>query len=141
MHQPIRVLFLCDGNADRSQMAEGLLRHLEPERYAVYSAGIEAKPLAAMAVAVMQELGIDISQQHSTCLNDLEDIQFDYVVTLCEQVKSSCLAFPRDVHNEHWPCSDPGNVQGSDADRLAAFRQTRDEIHTRLRAWLSEAKN
>lgn len=141
MHPPIRVLFLCDGNADRSQMAEGLLRHLEPERYAVYSAGIEAKPMAAMAVTVMQELGIDISQQRSSALNDLEDIQFDYVVTLCEQVKSSCLAFPRDVHIEHWSCSDPDSGHGSEADRLAAFRQARDEIHTRLRTWLSEAKN
>jgi arsenate reductase len=118
-----------------------LLRHLEPERYAVYSAGIEAKPLAPMATAVMQELGIDISQQRSTSLNDFEEMQFDYVVTLCEQVKSSCLAFPRDAHSEHWQCSDPGSVQGSEAQRLAAFRQTRDEINTRLRAWLNEPKN
>lgn len=141
MHQPIRVLFLCDGNADRSQMAEGLLRHLEPERYAAYSAGIEANPLAGMAVTVMQELGIDISQQRSTALNDLEDIQFDYVITLCEQAKSSCLAFPRDGHVERWTCSDPGSADGSEADRLAAFRQARDEIHARLRAWLSAGEH
>lgn len=140
MLQPIRVLFLCDGNADRSLMAEGLLRSCGSERFEVHSAGVAPETPTAptdLAVAVMQEAGVDISQQRSKCLNDYEDLQFDYVVTFCEQTKSSCLAFPRDAHNEHWQCIDPGEVQGSDADQLAAFRQARDEISARLRSWLA----
>lgn len=136
MHQPIRVLFLCEGNADRSQMAEGLLRVEGGDRFEVHSAGIDPRPLDPLAVAAMQEVGIDIAGQPSKHLNDYEDMQFDYVVTLCEQVVGSCLDFARDGHSLHWQCSDPSDSPGSDADRLAAFRQAREEIKENLDAWL-----
>jgi arsenate reductase len=136
MHHPIRVLFLCEGNADRSQMAEGLLRARGGQRFEVHSAGIDPRPLDPLAVAAMQEIGIDISQQPSKHLNDYEDMQFDYVVTLCEQVVGSCLDFARDGHTLHWYCSDPAGVTGSDVERLAAFRQARDELKAHLDAWI-----
>lgn len=136
MHQPIRVLFLCEGNADRSQMAEGLLRARDDQRFEVHSAGVDPRPLDPLAVAAMQEIGIEISQQSSKHLNDYEDMQFDYVVTLCEQVVGSCLDFARDGHTLHWYCSDPSYSLGSDTERLAAFRKTRDEIKEHLEAWI-----
>lgn len=136
MHHPIRVLFLCEGNADRSQMAEGLLRARGDQRFEVHSAGIDPRPLDPLAVAAMQEIGIDISQQPSKHLNDYEDMQFDYVVTLCEQVVGSCLDFARDGHTLHWYCSDPGDSHGSDAERLAAFCKARDEIKELLDSWI-----
>lgn len=136
MHHPIRVLFLCEGNADRSQMAEGLLRARGDQRVEVHSAGIDPRPLDPLAVAAMQEIGIDISQQPSKHLNDYEDMQFDYVVTLCEQVVGSCLDFARDGHTLHWYCSDPGDSHGSDAERLAAFCKARDEIKELLDSWI-----
>lgn len=138
MHPPIRVLFLCDGNADRSQMAEALLRSLGNERFEAFSAGIEPAPLSMMTVSVMREIGIDIAQSRTKNLNEFEEVQFDYVVTLCEQAKSSCLTFPRDSHNEHWQCMDPAAVKGGDAEQLAAFRQSREEIKTLLLAWISK---
>lgn len=136
MHHPTRVLFLCEGNADRSQMAEGLLRARGDQRFEVHSAGIDPRPLDPLAVAAMQEVGIDISQQPSKHLNDYEDMQFDYVVTLCEQVVGSCLDFARDGHVLHWYCSNPSDSPGSSAVRLAAFRKARDEIKEHLETWL-----
>ena len=136
MHHPLRVLFLCEGNADRSQMAEGLLRAQGGERFEVHSAGIDPRPLDPLAVAAMREIGIDIAGQPSKHLNDYEEMQFDYVVTLCEQVVGSCLDFARDGHTLHWYCGDPSDAPGSDADRLAAFRQAREEIQGHLDAWM-----
>ncbi len=136
MHQPIRVLFLCEDNADRSQMAEAFLQARGDQRFEAHSAGIEPRPLDPLAVAAMREIGIDISQQTSKHLNDYEDIQFDYVVTLCEQVVGSCLDFARDGHTLHWYCSDPSDSLGSDTERLTAFRKARDEIKEHLEAWI-----
>ncbi|HEY6611717.1 MAG TPA: arsenate reductase ArsC [Pseudomonas sp.] len=136
MRQPIRVLFLCEGNADRSQMAEGLLRAQGDQRFEVHSAGIDPRPLDPLAIAAMQEIGIDIAGQPSKHLNDYEEMQFDYVVTLCERVVGSCLDFARDGHSLRWYCIDPSDSPGSDADRLAAFRQAREEIQGHLDAWM-----
>lgn len=137
MHHPIRVLFLCDGNADRSQMAEGLLRTLGGERFEVYSAGIEPRPLAPLAVTAMQEIGIAIDQHQSNDLNDYEAMQFDYVVTLYARVESNFLDFARDGHVLHWRCFDPDEATGSEVQKLAVFRHARDEIKARLEAWVA----
>lgn len=133
MHHPIRVLFLCEGNADRSQIAEGLLRARGDQRH---SAGLDPRPLDTLAIAAMQEVGIDISEQTSKHLNDYEDMQFDYVVTLCEQVVGSCLDFARDGHVLHWHCSAPAAATGSDTERLTAYRQAQEEIGSQLASWL-----
>ncbi len=137
MHQPIRVLFLCEGNADRSQMAEGLLRARGGARFEAHSAGIEPRPLDPLTVSVMQEAGIAIAEQRSKGLNDYEDTQFDYVVILDDKLDSGCLDFPRDGHTLHWNCSDPAAATGTPAARQAAYRQARDEIQGKLESWLA----
>jgi len=140
MHDPVRVLFICDGNSARSQMAEGLLRTIGGKGYEVYSAGLEAEGLNPVAVKVMQEIDIDISSQKFHHINDFEDLQFDYVITLCDQVKDSCLAFPRDIVNLHWECADPTEAHGSEVEVIKAYNQARDNIKQLLEAWLNEEK-
>lgn len=140
MHHPIRVLFLCEGNADRSQMAEGLLRKLGGADFDVHSAGLEPREIDPLAIQVMNEIGIDISSHGITHLDDYLDTQFDYVISLCDQAKNSCIAFPRDGHNLHWACMDPSAAGGSDAVRLDAYRQVRDAITTLLRPWIEDTR-
>lgn len=135
MHQPIRVLFVCDGNAGRAQMAAGLLRVQGGARFAAHSAAIEPRPLEPLAVAVLQEVGIDIGEQPAKSLNDYEDLQFDYVVTLYEDEQPTCLDFSRDGHALYWRCPDPSEVAGPEAERLAAFRQARDALKVQVEAW------
>jgi arsenate reductase len=132
-----KVLFLCDGNADRSQMAEGLLRKLDNEHFDVHSAGIEPRPLNPLAVTVMQEISIDIAGHRSKHLNDYMDTRFDYIITLCDKVNSSCMSFPRDGHVIHWQCTDPESTHGDETQKLAAFRSSRDELASHIKIWLS----
>src|SRR5574340_935576 len=95
-HYPVRVLFLCTGNSARSQMAEGLLRSMGGQDFEVRSAGLEPKELNPLAVKAMAESNIDISSQRSKHLNEYLDIQFDYVITVCDRARDSCPTFPRD---------------------------------------------
>ncbi len=135
MHTPIRVLFLCDANAARSQMAEVLLRKIGGKAFEVHSAGLDPQPLHPLAVKVMQEIDVDMEGQRSKHLNEYMDTQFDYVITLCYQVKSSCAAFMRDNVTEHWQSEDPLEAKGSDEQKLAVFRRVRDEIRQKVEAW------
>lgn len=133
MHQPIRVLFVCDGNAGRAQLAAGLLRARGGARFAVHSTAIEPGPQEPLAVAVMQEIGIDIGEPPGKSLNDYEDLQFDYVVTLYADEPPTCLDFSRDGHALYWRCPDPSEV--AETERLAAFRQARDTLKAQVEAW------
>lgn len=137
MHTAVRVLFVCDGGTARSRMAEGLLRRLGGERFEVHSAGVEAEPLTPLAVEVMSELGIQLDNSPTAALNDFEETPFDYVITLCGEARSACLAFPRDAHNLHWTVFDPDQVQGTDEERRAAYQQARDELHRQIENWLA----
>jgi arsenate reductase len=128
MSQPLRVLFVCDGNAARSQMAAGLLRHLGGSAFEVYSAALEAAAPQPQAIAAMQEIGIDIAGQPTPHIDEYEALQFDYVISLCEEAKESCLAFPRDRENLHWQCDAP--------DPAAAFRLVRDQLRRQIEQWL-----
>lgn len=139
MHHPIRVLFVCDGGSARSQMAEALLRTLGGKDFEVRSAGLEPEALNPLASKVMQEIGIPVAGQHVNHINDYEAIQFDYVITLCDQARDSCLAFPRDIDNLHWSCPDPTEAQGSEEKRLVAFRNARDHIRKQIEIWIPEA--
>ena len=141
MHHPIRVLFLCDGNADSSQMAEGLLRSMGGTDFDVHSAGISPRALDPMAVVAMKEINIDISGHSSTDINDYMDAQFDFIVMLNDRVKSNCLFYPRDSKIEEWQCSDPTLAHGDAEEKMAAFRQTRDEIAEKLRPWITGVRN
>ena len=130
-----RILFLCTGNSARSQMAEGLARAMGGDRVEVWSAGIEPKGVHPLAVRAMAERGIDISTQSSKPLSAVPSNP-DVVVTLCDNAADRCPAFPGRVKRVHWSLPDPAAVNGTDEEKLRAFRQTRSEIESRLAALL-----
>jgi len=131
-----RVLFLCTGNACRSQMAEGWLRHLADDRFVAFSAGIEAHGQNPHAIAVMQEAGIDISGQKSEILDPelLETI--DLLVTVCSHADAHCPAVYIPGKREHWPFNDPARATGSEEEVMAEFRRVRDQIRTRIEVFV-----
>jgi arsenate reductase (thioredoxin) len=128
----VRVLILCTGNSARSQMAEGLLRHDAGGAFKVFSAGTKPTQVRPEAVAVMREAGIDISGQRSKSVDEFEGQDFNYVITVCDNAKQSCPVFPAKTKRIHWSIEDPAAVQGSEEERLAAFRRIRDELRLRL---------
>jgi arsenate reductase (thioredoxin) len=134
-----RVLILCTHNSARSQMAEGLLRHLAGDRFDVYSAGLEPTQVHPLATRAMAEIGIDIGGQRSKSLFDyLGQVHFGYLITVCSRAEQECPVFPGVSVRLHWPCDDPAAVTGSEEERLDAFRRSRDQIAARLRRWLTE---
>jgi len=128
-----RVLILCTGNSARSQMAEGLLRHDSGDRFEVFSAGTKPTHVRPEAIAVMRELGIDISGQRSKSVDEFAGQDFDYVVTVCDNAQASCPIFPGNTKQIHWSFEDPAAAEGSPEQRLAAFRRVRDELRERFR--------
>ena len=131
MHKK-RVLILCTGNSARSQMAEGLLRHDAGHRFEVFSAGTNPSHVRPEAIAVMRELGIDISNHRSKHVNEFQGEQFDYVLTVCDNAKDNCPFFPGTVTLHH-SFEDPAAFQGAEEERLALFRKVRDQIREYLR--------
>ena len=127
-----RVLFLCTHNSARSQMAEGLLRHLAGDRYEAFSAGTEATHVRPLAVRAMRELGIDISTQESKTLDRYLGEPFDVVITVCDQAAEVCPVFPGASQRLHWSFPDPSTAQGSEAEQLAVYREVRDDIRRRI---------
>ena len=132
-----RVLFLCTGNSARSQMAEGLLRHLAGDRFDVCSAGTHPVGLNPGAVIAMQELGIDISAQRSKSMEEFVDQTFDYVITVCDRAKESCPRWPHMGRLLHWSFEDPAAVLEPAEERRQVFRTVRDHIKTRIEEFLS----
>ena len=128
-----RVLILCTGNSARSQMAEGLLRHLAGDRFDTESAGTVASFVRPKAIAVMAELGIDISSHRSKCLDEFLASAFDFVITVCDNANESCPVFPGRAKRIHWSFDDPADAKGTDEEIFAVFRRVRDEIGVRLR--------
>jgi arsenate reductase (thioredoxin) len=126
----INVLFLCTGNACRSQMAEGWAQHLKKNVLDAYSAGIENHGLNPLAVYVMKEAGIDISGHHSKHLNELADVPFDYVVTVCDNASESCPVFPGKTRVIHHSFEDPPRLANGlpHDEALEIYRRVRDEI-------------
>ena len=133
MMQKERVLILCTANSARSQMAEGLLRHDRGDEFDVESAGTRATQVRPEAIAVMREVGIDISGHRSKVIDEFEDLSFEYVLTVCDNAKESCPIFPGHANRIHRSFSDPAAVEGGEGERLAAFRGVRDQIRTYLR--------
>jgi arsenate reductase len=132
MTEPKRVLFLCTHNSARSQMAEGLLRALGRGEYESFSAGTEKTRVRPEAIAVMAELGIDISGQTSKTLDSYLHEPFDEVITVCDSANESCPVFPGARSRRHWSIDDPSRVPGGEEVRLAAFREARDELRRRI---------
>jgi arsenate reductase (thioredoxin) len=140
MNKP-KVLFLCTGNSARSQMAEGLLRDLAGDRFEVFSAGTEPKGRILPEVQqVMQEIGIDISNQWSKSVTEYPGkSHFAHIITVCADAEDNCPAvFLNMGTHEHWPFDDPAKFD--DESRLERTRQVRDQIEQRLRAWLTDQK-
>jgi arsenate reductase len=124
------VLFLCVANSARSQMAEGLARAAAPAGYRFLSAGSEPGTLHPLAVQALAELGIDISHQVAKGLSEVPLDEVNTIVTLCAE--EVCPYVPITVRRAHWPLADPARVGGSDAERLEAFRTTRDRLRELL---------
>jgi arsenate reductase (thioredoxin) len=131
LHPKLTVLFLCTGNSCRSQMAEGWARHLRGDRIEPYSAGIEKHGLNPHAVKVMAEAGVDISRHSSKSLDDLADVKFDYVVTVCGHAHETCPIFPGGAKVVHVGFDDPPKLAKDETDperALGHYRRVRDEI-------------
>lgn len=134
MRQKQRVIFVCTHNSSRSQMAEGLLRHLAGERFETFSAGTVATRVHPLAIKAMAERGIDISQQTSEHIDKYMAMQFDYVITVCDNAKETCPYFPTSGAQWHWSFEDPSAATGTEEERLQKFREVREEIEQRLKA-------
>ncbi len=127
-----RVLFLCTHNSARSQMAEGLLRHLGGEQFEAFSAGTEATAVRPLAIRAMQELGIDISRHQSKTLDRYLNDPFDEVITVCDAAAEVCPVFPGAKRRRHWSFPDPSQAVGTEEEQLAVYRAVRDAIRARI---------
>ena len=126
--QPTRVLFLCTGNSCRSQMAEGFARDMHGDWLDPYSAGVEKHGLNPMAVAVMEEIGVDVSSQTSKTLDELPRSDFDIVITVCGNAHDRCPHYGGGTRVLHVAFDDPARASGSRSEILAEFRWVRDAI-------------
>jgi arsenate reductase len=127
----LKILFLCTGNACRSQMAEGWTRYLKNDQIEVWSAGIKPRGLDPKAVQVMTEIGVDISSQQSKHVSEIIHIPFDVVITVCNHARENCPLFPRSVKKIHAGFDDPPTLAieaKSEEEALAHYRRVRDEI-------------
>ncbi|MEA3287701.1 MAG: arsenate reductase ArsC [Candidatus Marinimicrobia bacterium] len=131
-----KLLFLCTGNSCRSQIAEGLLRHLAGDQFEVFSAGVEPSRVHPMSILVMQEVGIDISDQHSDDVLDYLNAGIDIVISVCDHAAQTCPAFPGSVERIHWSVKDPYHGWDMDESKLPDYRRTRDDLKARIRDFL-----
>ncbi len=127
-----RVLFLCTHNSARSQMAEGLLRHLAGDRFDAYSAGTEATAVRPLAIRAMAELGSDIAHQESKTLDRYLGEPFDAVITVCDQANEACPVFVGARERLHWSFPDPSRATGTEEEQLATYRTVRDALRARI---------
>ena len=141
MSDPKTVMFLCTGNSARSQMAEGLLRHIAGDRFEVASAGVSPTKVRPEAIEVMREIGVDISQQRSKAVDDFVGREFDYVITVCDNANEQCPIFPGRTNRLHWSFDDPAAVEGEEDTRLAVFRRVRDEILHRIQSFVANDRS
>ena len=133
-----RVLFLCTGNSARSQMAEAFLRTYVGEQFEAYSAGLEPKGLNPLTIQVMQEVDIDVSGQQSKGVGTyLGKVLFQYLITVCDDAEKNCPStWPGISKREHWSFEDPAAFEGTDEEKFVKFRQVRDQIEIRIKAWI-----
>jgi len=134
-----RVLFVCTHNSARSQMAEGLLRAWAGDRFEVFSAGTQPTEVRPEAVAVMAELGIDISAHRAKALSEFAGQEFSWLVTVCDRAWQECSAVPGVENPAHWGIEDPAGATGGEEERLAVFRRVRNDIGNRLHVFILAA--
>lgn len=138
MNEKKRVLILCTGNSARSQMAEGLLRYDGGSKFEVKSAGVEPSFVRPLAIKAMEEIGIDISRHRSKSIDEFNEREFDYVITVCDNAKEKCPIFPRKTTHIHWSFDDPADAKGNEEEQLKVFRRVRDEIREKLREFIAQ---
>ncbi|VBB46795.1 Protein ArsC [uncultured Paludibacter sp.] len=125
-----RILVLCTGNSCRSQIAEGYLRFFAKNKAEIYSAGVETHGVNPKAVETMKEDGIDISSHTSNNIDEYRDIDFDFVITVCDNARERCPYFPSKAQKFHRNFTDPAKATGTEEEIKTAFRNVRDEIKT-----------
>jgi arsenate reductase len=135
-----RVLFVCTGNAARSQMAEGLLRHFGGDRIEVESAGTHPSRVHPLAIEVMKELGIDISHHRSKSVDEFVRDQFDCVITVCDSAQQNCPVFPGAGERLHWSLPDPADASLDREEQVRLFRQVRDRLRRHIGEFISSLK-
>ncbi len=133
-----KILVLCTGNSCRSQIAEGYLRHFAGEKAEIYSAGIETHGVNPRAIATMKEDEIDISHHTSNNIDEYAAVDFDFVITVCDNAKERCPIFPSGAKKFHYNFPDPAKATGSEAQILEQFREVRQMIKTYCEAFVKE---
>ena len=119
-------------------MAEGIVRHDGAGKFEAFSAGVKPGIVRPEAIAVMKEIGIDISNHRSKSIDEILNVPLDIIVTVCDNAKETCPVFPAKVEFLHWPFEDPAHVEGTQEEREAAFRKVRDQIRARFQAYLQQ---
>ena len=140
MTEPIRVLFVCTGNSARSVMAEALLRHYGGDSFEVHSAGTEPKGVNPLTLRVLADAGIDASFARSKSVTEFLGQRFDHVVTVCDQARQTCPVFPGVHESLHWGYEDPAAAEGTEEERLTAFRRVFLQISERVRQFAALAQ-
>ncbi|MDI1255623.1 MAG: arsenate reductase ArsC [Flavobacterium sp.] len=133
-----KILVLCTGNSCRSQIAEGYLRYFAREKAEIYSAGIETHGVNPKAIAIMAEDGIDISEHTSNNIDEYFDIDFDFVITVCDNAKENCPFFPTGAKKMHYDFPDPAKAVGTSEEILAEFRRVREMIKDYSRLFIED---
>jgi len=132
MKKKKKILFICTGNACRSQIAEGLLRSLASNHYEVFSAGSQPSKVHPMSIVVMEEIGIDISQQTSDPISNYLNMKIDTIITVCDNARGACPVFPGKVDKIHWSIEDPFRTWSFDLKDYDNFRKAREEIREKI---------
>lgn len=140
MNQKQRVLFLCTGNSARSQMAEAFLRRYGGDQFEAYSAGLEPKGINPLTISVMEEKGFDLSGQRSKSVREFIGTVFIHqLITVCDQAEKNCpTTWPGVIKKMHWSFEDPAAFEGTDEEKLAKFREIRDQIDQKVHGWVLE---
>jgi arsenate reductase len=136
----IGVLFVCTGNSARSQLAEALLRQLGGAEFEAASAGTRPRPIHALTIEVLREIGVDWRGARTKSVHEVGDRRWDYVITVCDRARRECPKFPGSYDTLHWGLDDPAAVAGSKDEQLEAFRQTRQELTVRLHPFIELAR-
>ena len=137
--KPIRVLFICTGNSARSQLAEAMIRLMGGPDFEAFSAGTEPRGVDPNTIHVLQEICIDWTGARSKPLTEFIGQKLDCVITVCDRARQSCPVFPGSGETLHWDLPDPAEVEGTDEDKLEAFRRTRTQVADHLRPFVAEA--
>ena len=140
MDQKTRVLFLCTGNSARSQMAEAFLRKYAGEKYEVHSAGLDPKEINPLTIKVMNEIGYPMTEHTSKGVKVyLGKLHFTYLITVCDKAEKNCPSvWPGVNFRLHWSFEDPAEFEGNENEKIEKFREIRDQIEQKVRAWVQE---